>query len=574
MILKLRENRRPAETAECHYPRKSRVMSAVVPAMMILIALTTGTRLQAKQVVISGPRTALVIIDEDTIFTSGVDSLLVKIHRQMGAEQRDDFDYRKLLDKLINDRLIIQEAKRLGMEQDSGLLARLEEQRGRNAIRQYVADRFKPDLTVPDDTLRAYYAANFVEVQIRTMALRDKAQAEQAVASIRAGVTMDSLARVSSLDTYRYRGGLHNPKPLIDVEEPSRAYLATMKPGDLSPIFPYKDAYTFFRLEQRLPADTAEFSRHQRDIESLFQARKKDAAWKTFMQGMKSEYPVTIDSAVLARIAADSAALFTPMFVNDASAVVMQVDDRHALSEGKLRSAVSRQAMTSGDDRFERTVDKTLRTAEEELILGAAADAGGIRDHPEVSARYADSRDSALIDAYLKETVVAAITFNRAEFETYYAEHEDEFREPTQVKVDRIATADSAAAFEAARRLADGADYAYIAGQYTANIGDGAAQEWAPVASFPDDIKNDLDTLTIGRSTRPYNTSDGWLILHVADRRQGKVRPLAEVEMKIREVMFRRKFAEGLDRVLAVLKKNATIVRNEAEIERYFGSNK
>lgn len=564
--------RQTAGAGGCGLVLKVTLMRATT-VMMLLIAATGAGLASAKDIIMTGPRTPLVTVNEDTIFTTGVDSLLIKTHRQMGAEQRDDFDYRRLLDRLINDRLIIQEATKLGMDQDSGLLARLDEQRGRNAIRQYVADRFTPDLTVSDDTIRAYYDDKYVRVQIRTLALRNKDLAEKAAVAVQAGASLDSLAQVSSLDTYRYRGGLHNLKPLVDVEEPSRTYLATMKPGDFSPVFPYREAYAFFRLEQRLPADTAAFPRYERDIKSFFQAQKRDAAWKVFMQEMRGRYPVTVDSAVLARVEADSASLFTPAFVHDAPAVVARVDDGHTLTEGRLRSAVSRQAMTSGDERFGRSIETALRAAEEELILGAAADADGYRDRPEVVARCADSRDSALIDAYLKETVVAAITFNRTEFETYYAEHKDDFREPTQVKVDRIMTGDSATAFEAAGRLAGGADYAYIAGQYNGQVADGAAQEWVPLESFPTDIKNDLDTLTVGRSTRPYNTSDGWIILHVADRRLGRIRPLADVEMKIREVMFRRKFAEDLDKVLGVLKANATIVRNEAEIDRYFGTN-
>lgn len=570
----LQENKRSLPAVAPAGRRRLWLSPAAVLLPIILLAVTGANFAGAKDIIMTGPKTALVIVNEDTIFTTTVDSFLIKAHKRMGSQQRDDFDFRKLLDKLINDRLIIQEATQLGMDQDSGLLARLEEQRGRNAIRQYVAERFTPDLTVADDTVRAYYQTNFVQVQIRTIAFRQENQAESAAALIRAGASLDSLAQASSLDTYRYRGGLHNLKPLIDVEEPYRSHAAAMKPGQLSPIFPYREAYAFFRLEQRLPADTAEYSRYAPEIQTAFQAQKRDAAWKVFMEELETRFPATVDSAILARIEADSASLFTPTFVNDDPALVVRIDDRHTLTEGKLRSTVSRQAMTSGDERFGRSIEKALREAKEELLLGAAADADRFRERPEVAARYADSRDSALVDACLKETVVARITFNREEFAAYYAEHPEEFREPAQVKVDRIAAVDSAAAFEAARRLAEGADYGYIAGQYNIGVSDGAAQEWAPLTSFPDDIRNDLDTLTIGRSTRPYNTSDGWIILHVADRRPGRVKPLADVEMKIREVMFRRKFAEGLDRVLAVLKQESTITRNEAEIDRYFGSNK
>jgi hypothetical protein len=555
-------------------PAGGRMVRGLAWIMVTILAWWGNDCLRAQDISAAGPRAALATVNEDTIFTTGMDSLLVQIHKRMSVEQRSDFDYRKLLDKMINDRLIIQEATRLDMDRDSALLAQLAEQRGRNAIRQYVADNFKPDLAVSEDSIRTYFETNYVRVQLRSLAVREKNEVMTAMASVLEGAPMDSIAKAVSLDTYRYRGGLHNLVHLIDIEEPSKTYLAAMKPGDLSPVYPDRQAYAFFRLEQMIPADTVELPKYESAIKAFLQTKKRDAAWKIFIQGMELRYPATIDSTVLARIKADSASLFTPTFVNDSPKVVMRIDDRHALTEGRLRSAVSRNAMTSGDERFGRSLENALVAAKEELILGAAADAGGYEANPEVTAKYAASLDSALIEAYLKETVVSKIKFNRAEFETYYNEHVDDFREPGQVKLDRIAAVDSTTAFAAARRLAEGADYSYIAASYNTRTNNGAAQEWVPLESFPDEIKNDLDTLTIGRATRPYNTSDGWIILHVADRRPGKVRPLADVEMKIREVMFQRKFNEEMDQVLTVLKKGSTIVRNEAEIDRYFGPKK
>ena len=541
-------------------------------APILLLCGTASTYAQPPQS--SGPPAVLAIVNEDTITTAGMDSLLIQVHTQMNVEQRADFDYRKLLDKKINDLVIIQEAKRLGMDQDSGILAQLADLRHQNAIRRYVADNFKPDLSVSEDSIRTYFETNYIKLQIRTVAVRGKDEAEKLIAAVKQGASMDSIAKAVSVDTYRYRGGLHNPQHLIDMEDQFRRQAAPLKPGELSPAFPDNQAYAFLRLEQTIPADTAEFSKYQGVIKSFFQMKKRNVAWKAFMEKMAARRPVVIDSTVLARIAADSGSLFTPTFVNSSPATVMHVDDTHGLTEGKLRSAISRSAMTSGDERFGRIIEKTLTAAKEELILGAAADAAGYEDNPEVVAAYALSRDSALIESYLKETVVPKIKFNRAEFETYYKEHQNDFREPDQVKLDRIITADSAAAFAARRRLTEGADFYYLAGQYNAQKDKDVAPEWAPLQSFPEEIRTDLEKLDIGQSTRPYNTANGWIIFHVADRRPGPVRPLADVEMKIREVMFQRKFNEEMDQVLAILKKGSVIVRNEAEIDRYFGTYK
>ncbi len=519
-------------------------------------------------------RKALVVVNEDTIYTSGLDSVLVQMHKKMTSDQKGAFDYRKLLEKMINDRLLIQEAIRAGLDEDSALLAKLTGNRRQNAIRQFVIDSFKPDLSVGDDSVLAYFTANYGKIQLRTIATREKAEAEQLAAMVVGGASMDSLALAVSLDTYKYRGGLHNLVPLADVEAIMRSQAEPLAAGQLSAVFPYRQAYTFLRVEQRSPADTGELAKYRETILAVLKKRKRDAAWKVFVQNISSRYPVTTDSIVIARIAADSAALFTPNFVNQAQATALQVDAAHEMTESELRTEISRGAMSSGDARFARVMDAGIAAAKDKLIMQAAADAGDFFNNPAVLAQYAIDRDSALVETYLADAVVPKIKFSRAEFQTYYDEHRDDFREPDQIKLDQILVKDEAAANDIIRRLGEGADFSYLAGQYSLQKENEVSKDWSSLLSFPESIRSELAGLKIGQYSRAYNTQEGWVVFRLNDRRPGAPRPLADVEMKVREVMFQRQFKTELDKVLGVLRSGSNIIRNEAEIDRYFQTGK
>ena len=92
------------------------------------------------------------------------------------------------------------------------------------------------------------------------------------------------------------------------------------------------------------------------------------------------------------------------------------------------------------------------------------------------------------------------------------------------------------------------------------------------LSAFPEPVQPELARLDIGRVCPPFQTADGWIILRLANRRPGQPQPMADVEMKIRQVMFQRKFDQGLDKVLDDLKANAAIVYHRDEIDRYFGT--
>jgi len=187
--------------------------------------------------------------------------------------------------------------------------------------------------------------------------------------------------------------------------------------------------------------------------------------------------------------------------------------------------------------------------------------------------RYEHSLDSALIEVYLKETVVAQIKFNWAEFEEYYKEHLDDFRRDTQYQLDRIEVADSAKAAEVALRLADGADFNFLAGLYDPNPEHKAqADDWVTLASFPPSIAKNIEQLDIGDETPAFQIADGYLFLRLKDRRPGEPEEIKDVEMRIREIMFQRKFNELLDKTLATLKEHSHVEYRQDAIDKYFGS--
>jgi parvulin-like peptidyl-prolyl isomerase len=343
--------------------------------------------------------------------------------------------------------------------------------------------------------------------------------------------------------------------------------------GQLSDVFPYRDVYAFLRVEKISPADTAELEKYWPVIEKTITRNKQSREWDEFVATNAGKYPMTIDTTVIDRVLADSALLFTQNFVNDDSTPVLTADGDLIFTESDLRTSASRIAMNMGNQKIRPIVMKALDDGEERLaLLAAARDAGYLEDE-RVANRYQHSLDSALIESYLKETVVSQIKFNWAEFEEYYNENLDDFRRETQYQFDRIQVADSAKAGEVADRLADGADFNFIANLYDPNPErKEQANEWVTLGSMPGSVADDLEKMNIGDVTRPIEISDGYLVLRLRNKKLGTPRPLKDVEMRIREIIFQQKFNDLLDKTLGTLKANSHIEYRQDAIEKYFES--
>jgi hypothetical protein len=385
---------------------------------------------------------------------------------------------------------------------------------------------------------------------------------------------MDSLAKDSSLDTYRFHGGLHGVKYKCNMEEVYLTQALKLKPGELSPVFPLNKVFSFIRLEKTEAADTAELPNVRESIIEALKAQRLAADWKSFIQKLRARFPVTVDSAALAKVRGDSAKILTQDFVKGRAEAVFRVDDKHKTTDVEFRTIISKAVMSASNNPFDSIVTLSAARVCDELVLSAAVDEAKYLDDPRVVSTYAKCLDSALVEAYLKETILPQIKFNRPEFETYYNQNLDQFREPEQFLLDRMKISDSSALPEINRRLGEGADFSYIGKQFGAVVNLANADdknEWTSLPTFPESVLSEIRKLKTGVSTPSFPTSEGWVIFRLKGRRLGKLKALSDVESQIKAVLFQQKFDKTLDKILGAIKDNSTIEYKEKAISNYFG---
>lgn len=515
----------------------------------------------------------LAVVNGDTITSTDLDNLLIATHQSMNADQIKEFDYRRLLDRLVNDRLLAQEAHAIGMDEDPKLLEMLDKRRDKQAASRWVKDHYRTEVTVDDDTVRAYYEENYAQRQFRVIVVRTAEGADSVYTALRGGADMDSLAQAQSIDSYRASGGLRKPTYYYELEPALRYLTDTMSVGGLSAPIPYRSVYAVVRLEQDLPADAAEFDATRPKIESWLTKEEAGRRWDAFVDSLHGLLSFTVDSAGLAEIASDSVNLFTPEFAQGTDRVLLRTSEDKQVTDDDFRTEIGRLAMSSVGLPYQGLYQNTLLKLNEMLVLLSVTYRDGYDQLPEVTESYKQSLDSALVEMYVAQTVLPRITFRRDEFEAYYQEHLADFERPDECQFDRMMIDSAQTAQEVYRLLKDGADFRYVSRQFDTKVATvEESTEWVNVSHLPDTVQKEVNALRMGECTSPQQTGDGWLILRLKDRREGQPATLDEAEPRIREIMFQKKFNAELDKVLGMLKEHSDIQYDEEAIQAYFGS--
>lgn len=548
--------------------RRTRIPSTLGIAAALLCLLTVPALASAAG---GAPADTLITVNGDPITSADMDRMIMEAHSTMSMDEEAGVHLTRLLDKRVNDLLILQNAVAMGMDEDPGFLDVLNRKNTEFAIQKYLDDHFEMPKTVDRDSVRAYFERYYWKIQIRQLSVRTKQQAEEMRAAVLAGSSMDTLAQAVSLDTRKLKGGLHNLVYWADLENVFRDQVRGLAPGELSGVFPFREAYSFVRVERTLPLNESDFPRFEKVIRLAVREKMREDSRQAFFDALLAEHPIVEHEEVLAGIRADSALVLSGDFLIDDPAAVLSIPGGPILEAGELRQAISHETMQNGTSAFASNLARAIELKSRRLVLTHVARQLGYFERPDVVAQYEKDWEDGLIQGYLAETVTDRIVFSREKFNQYYEENKELNRGPDEVRLDILILKDRKQAEEAARRLADGADFGFIWQEYQpAEIGPPGESKFVKESLLSAEIRDELAHMEEGDASQVLDMPMGYMIFVLDARRPGQVPSVEEMNMGIRQALFTQEFNRLLDEHLSLLKERSEIRRWPDRIEKYF----
>jgi peptidyl-prolyl cis-trans isomerase C len=203
---------------------------------------------------------------------------------------------RKFLDELITRELLLQEAKKRGIDRDRTFQERLERIKERNMLDGLIREEVDARVTVTPDEIKAFYDANrgsFTandELRASHILVRTEAEAMEIRKSILEGESFAGAARRVSLDAAtRHKGGdLGVIKKGQTVPEFERA-LFTLKVGEISQPVPTQFGYHLVKLTDRNPGVPLSFEEAKDQVKEQVQIEKKRKRFDELVASLRAK---------------------------------------------------------------------------------------------------------------------------------------------------------------------------------------------------------------------------------------------------------------------------------------------
>jgi len=264
----------------------------------------------------------LAVVDGDPIPEGDIEYSLTVSHRREDLSSAGDLKLSEYVGRLVDDRLIIDEARRSGMDQLPEIKKAVEAFVLRESVVRLHDDEIVGKVSVTDGEIREFYRENFEQVTLGVIEVTSEEVATEIINQLKQGVDFEEIAKQYSIHISREKGGKIDYKrgtiPTYFAEA-----IASLQPGEFSDTINVMNKYYIVKFFGREEAPWGEeFDKLRGRIETTIRKQKEKERSDEYLEYLHQKATIKINEDLLAEIQLDGGIEEREKWAEDSSPLV------------------------------------------------------------------------------------------------------------------------------------------------------------------------------------------------------------------------------------------------------------
>jgi len=537
--------------------------------VFILLMMVPGTSRASKSILAMEPGDPVAIVNGEKIAAINMLAVLQERHGEMGNGSEGDkkagkINYADILNRLINVRLIIQEARNIGFDELPEFKKNVDDYKEQMLITMLLGEKTK-DLKPDDEEVKKRYEGSAVEWKITSYLFKDKEDAISVVKEVREeGKPLEEAAQpyVSEEKATKGTGDTYMKKQ--DLLPEILELVTRMPMAEVSPVVQIEAGFVVLRLDDKRTYEETEI---RQKIEDEVMAEQRKKVVEDFYKELEKKY-ITIDEALLDGVKYDSNESIEKAISDERVAATVQGET--PITVGELTSLVkknffhgieSKQSVKRAEEQKYMVLEGMLR---KKVFLKEAL-ATGVEKRDDFLYAVKDYEDSLLFGTFLQRVIVPDIKIKDEELKEYYNDHVQDYTYPEMMKIYSIVFKEQGNAEKAMELLHKGTDFKWIQQNSEGVI----PQDSEDILQFNgkilivSDLPEDMIKTVTGAQAGSYKLYESpehfFYVLYIESVTPPTPRALDEVKETIKKQVFNRKIGESVEKWAKDLRKVSDI---------------
>jgi hypothetical protein len=467
-------------------------------------------------------------------------------------EKMDREKERALLNRLVNTRLIVQEARKIGLDQLSEV-AKMVDAFSKETLREELVERITRNVKADQKEVDRIHKELSREWKISAVLFETEEDAKRVEPDLRTGGDFSEQARrfLAERKARKVEAGVYVKAKDVDPELAKRA--SGMPVGSISPIVRAKSGVVIFKLE-----DTR-YTENPGDKETAAQialnAAKRKAV-EAYDETLKKKY-VKVRQDVLKSIDYEAQRPGFQALLKDGR-VVAEIPGEKPVTVGELTEQLRYQfyhgvEMAAERKRLNARKEKVLDGLLHRKVFRKEALRLGLERTESYRGRVSAYEASVLFGTFINKVIVPEIRITEQELKAHYNSHVTDYTEPAMTRLKSLVFAKRGDAESALTKLRQGAEFQWLAahaeGQVDRSAKGVVSFEGNPLITeeLPEGVRKAIGGAKAG-DARLYASPEGhFYVLAIQDVIAASPQPYDQARPRIAEQIFAEKQKKAVE---------------------------
>jgi hypothetical protein len=523
--------------------------------MCLLFAVLPGYAAEGKLPVIDGKKTVATVNDEPITLEEFNRAIAASHAARPGAKTAGRIDYSKIINRMINTRLIVLEARNIGLDALPEI-RKMVADFSRETLIKLLLEGYVKDIKPGQDEVEKIYQEMVKEWQISSVRFKTEKLARNFEEKIKGGNNFEEAVKNVLDEGTAEEGKVGQYLKDEDLAPQIAQVVAKMEIGSISPVVAIGEkGFIILRLEgERFPEeeDAEAMKRARRQV--LNQARGKAA--RDYYQDLRKKY-LKINEELIDGLDYESEEPGFDSLLED-KRVIAEISGEQPVTVGELTKGL-KQKFFHGVERAIKAKEVNKKKYEvlegivEERILLQEALKQGIDTSDEYKNKIKEYEISVVFGAFINKVIVPDIKLDQKELKAHYQENMEKYTFPEMMRIKELVFESKNDAVSAVEKLRKGTDFNWLSsnaeGQVDKNTG-GLLRfkgELLTVSSLPEGVQKSVSGANPG-DFRLYESPEGYFyVLYIYHLLPGAPRPFESVRKDIAKEVFRDKVRKAVE---------------------------
>lgn len=474
-------------------------------------------------------------------------------------------DYRKIVEEMIGERLMVQEALKINLDKTPEFVNSYNISRLNLSLDKLRKEEVVDKVRVTENEIRDRFTTLYESVRLRHIFVKDKNTGEKILNALREGSDFIYMVEKESedMEETKKRGGDIGFKRRSELAKEIAEVAFALREGEVSGLIETENGFHIVRIEGRRIPEGEIPEREKKSIERSIFIEKERERNTEYLISLRKNATIIINEDILKAVRREDE-------LDEGKVAIATINSEDVKRDDLLRRLKSSKVTDS-----EEEADKFKKKFLDSIITNKLLDREIAKRNYEqdIDFRYLllRMRDANLVKLFKSKIVGNAARVDNEEIEEYYGDNMEVFREPEKVRMSIIKVSEKESAEKIIEELKRGADFGMIAAEMSedptaSRKGDAG---WLDINTLSSDIALKLNETEIGGIAGPFNIDNNFLIIKLDGREKGDMKGIELVRDNIAEILSKKKYEQFLNDYLVKLRSGSNIRINEAVLNGF-----